>query len=45
MGEVKVTVKMSNAMEVGMARRGLMQREQVRSLEVEAVVDTGAVRS
>jgi clan AA aspartic protease len=45
MGEVKVNIKMSNAMEVGMARRGLIPTEQVRSVDVEAVVDTGAVRS
>src|SRR4051794_24497398 len=45
MGEVRVNVKISNAMDVGMARRGLLPRDQVRSVEVVAVVDTGAVRS
>lgn len=45
MGEVKVTVKLSNAVDVGMHRRELMARDQVRSVTVEAVVDTGAVRS
>lgn len=45
MGEVKVHVKLSNAIDVGMMHRGLMPRSEVRSVEVEAVVDTGAVRS
>ncbi len=45
MGEVRVNIKISNAIDVGMARRGLLSREQVRSVDVEAVVDTGAVRS
>ena len=45
MGEVKVNVKISNAMDVAMTRRGLIPRDQIRSVIVEAVVDTGAVRS
>ena len=45
MGEVKVTIKIDNAMDVDMARQGLIAREQIRSVTVEAVVDTGAVRS
>lgn len=45
MGEVRVTVKLSNAIDVGMVRRGLLRREDVRSVTVDAVVDTGAVRS
>ncbi len=45
MGEVKVNVKMSNSIDVGMFRRGLLTREQIRTVNVEAVVDTGAVRS
>jgi clan AA aspartic protease len=45
MGEVRVNIKVSNAVDVGMMRRGLLQKEQIRSVEVEAVVDTGAVRS
>ncbi len=45
MGEVKVNVKISNAMDVAMSRRGLIPREQIRTVAVEAVVDTGAVRS
>ena len=45
MGEVKVNVKISNSMDVAMSRRGLIPRDQIRSVAVEAVVDTGAVRS
>ncbi len=45
MGEVKVQVKLSNGIDLGMFRRGLISREEVRSVNVEAVVDTGAVRS
>src|SRR5205085_3974780 len=45
MGEVKVNVKLSNGMDQGMFRRGLITRDQVRSVNVEAIVDTGAVRS
>ena len=45
MGEVKVHVKLSNGIDLGMFRRGLISREEVRSVKVEAVVDTGAVRS
>jgi clan AA aspartic protease len=45
MGEVRVQVKISNAMDVALARRGRLPKEQIRSVEVEAVVDTGAVRS
>lgn len=45
MGKVRVTVKISNAADLVNARRGLITPEQVRSLEADAVVDTGAVRS
>ena len=45
MGEVKVNVKLTNAMDQAMFRRDLIPREQIRSVSVEAVVDTGAVRS
>ena len=44
MGEVRVHVKLSNGMDLGMFRRGLITQEQVRSANLEAVVDTGAVR-
>ena len=45
MGEVKTMVKIHNAIDTGMFRRGLIPRDQIRSVTVEAVVDTGAVRS
>ena len=41
MGEVRVTVKLNNAVDLGMQRRGLIQPAEVRSVTVEAVVDTG----
>ena len=45
MGEVRVKVKISNSFDEGLARRGQLPKEQIRRVEVEAVVDTGAVRS
>ena len=45
MGEVKATVTINNAMDVAMSRRGMIPRDQIRSVTVEAIVDTGAVRS
>lgn len=36
---------LSNGIDLGMFRRGHLTREQVRSVSLEAVVDTGAVRS
>lgn len=45
MGEVRVSVKISNATDVVMARRGLIAPDQVHTVTAEAVVDTGAVRS
>lgn len=45
MGEVRVNIKVSNAIDVGMVRRGLLPKDQIRTIAVEAVVDTGAVRS
>jgi len=44
MGEVRVKVRLTNAGDEILARRGVLKPEEVRSLEVEAVVDTGAVR-
>ena len=45
MGEVRATVQISNATDAGMFRRGLIPRDQVRAVTLDAVVDTGAVRS
>jgi len=45
MGEVRVKVKLTNAVDEAMVRRGLLSAENIRSYEAEALVDTGAVRS
>ena len=45
MGEVRATITINNAMDMAMSRRGLIPKDQIRSVTVEAVVDTGAVRS
>jgi predicted aspartyl protease len=45
MGEVRVTVKLTNAVDEAMVRRGLLTADKIRSYEAEALVDTGAVRS
>lgn len=44
MGEVKVTVRLINAVDEALVRRGLLKSGQVRSYEADALVDTGAVR-
>jgi clan AA aspartic protease len=43
MGEVRVTVKLTNAADLALVRRQLMRPEEVRSVEANALVDTGAV--
>lgn len=45
MGEVKVKVKLTNALDEMLARRGQLSTDQVRSYEAAAIVDTGAVCS
>jgi len=45
MGEVKVKVKIINATDEGLARRGQLPKDQIRFKEIEAVVDTGATTS
>lgn len=45
MGEVRVRVKLTNAGDDALARRGLLPVSQVRTYETDAMVDTGAVRS
>jgi clan AA aspartic protease len=44
MGEVRVKVKLTNAIDEALVRRGMLKPEQVRSYEADALVDTGAVR-
>jgi clan AA aspartic protease len=45
MGEVRVRVKLTNAGDEIMVRRGLLTSDMIRSYEADALVDTGAVRS
>jgi clan AA aspartic protease len=42
MGEVRVRVRLANAVDQALIRRGLLQPEQVRIYEADALVDTGA---
>lgn len=43
MGEVRVQVTLTNAVDDGLLRRGQMSAEEVRTDRVDALVDTGAV--
>lgn len=45
MGEVRVKVKLTNAGDEILVRRGLLAADKIRSYEAEALVDSGAVRS
>ena len=45
MGEVRVKVKLINAVDEAMVRRGLLTPEKIRTYEADAMVDTGAVRT
>jgi hypothetical protein len=45
MGAVRVTAKLTNAGDEVLVRRGLLQPHEVRTCEVDALVDTGAVRT
>ncbi len=44
MGEVRVNIKLTNAVDQALVRRGLLESEKVRVYEADALVDTGAVR-
>jgi clan AA aspartic protease len=44
-GEVRVHVKLTNAGDEVLVRRGLLSSEKVRTYDAEALVDTGAARS
>jgi predicted aspartyl protease len=44
MGEVRVKVKLTNALDTMLAQRGQLPADQVRVYEAEALVDTGSVR-
>ena len=43
MGEVRVMVRLSNAADMALVRRNLMRPEEIRAVEADALVDTGAV--
>jgi hypothetical protein len=45
MGDVRVTVRLSNAADMSLVRRKmiLMRPEEARAVEADALVDTGAV--
>ena len=45
MGEVRVTVKLSNMADIYQLLQGKIRADEVRACELEAVVDTGAVNS
>ena len=45
MGEIRVKARLTNAMDEALARRGQLPPEKVRTIEVDAMVDTGAVRT
>jgi clan AA aspartic protease len=45
MGEVRIKAKLTNAVDEDLVRRGMLQPEQVRAYEADALVDTGAVRT
>ncbi len=43
MGEIKVKVRLRNEVDVGLAEAGKLAKTKIRSVEIDAVVDTGAV--
>lgn len=43
MGELRVMVRLSNAADMALVRRNLMRPEEIRAVEADALVDTGAV--
>lgn len=45
MGEVRIKIRLANAADETLVRRGLLAADQVHTLETEALVDTGAVQS
>ena len=45
MGEVRVIVKLTNATDLALSRRGKLDNADVRSYEADAMIDTGAVQT
>jgi clan AA aspartic protease len=44
MGEIRVKVRLRNAVDEGLCRRGQLAADKIRTYETDAMVDTGAVR-
>ena len=42
MGKVMTKLKLTNIVDQGLAMQGLLRPDQIRSVEVDALVDTGA---
>lgn len=45
MGEIRVKVRLTNAVDESLARRGRLKEAEIRVYEADAMVDAGAVRS
>ena len=45
MGEIRVRVRLVNAVDEALARRGQLPSDQVHTYEADAMVDTGAIRT
>ncbi len=45
MGEIRVLVRLVNAVDEALVRRGQLRSDQVRTYEADAMVDTGAIRT
>jgi predicted aspartyl protease len=45
MGEVRIKVKLTNAFDEALERRGKIGKDEIRTYEADALVDTGAVSS
>lgn len=44
-GEVRLRVTLTNAVDEALVRRGLLSADRIRHYEADALVDTGAVRT
>ena len=44
MGEVRVTARLTNAVDEALVRRGMLAPDQIRRCDADALVDAGAVR-
>lgn len=45
MGEVRVKVKLTNTLDRALARRGQITKDEIRTYDANALIDTGAVSS